>query len=192
MMRRHFLHACESGVALIEFALVLPILILMLVGMLELTYYSLINQKLDKIANSMADFVTQGSTVSVTDLNTFGQAVPQIMRPYTFTGTIVFSSVANFAVPTAPCLITNTSCISWQRAILGGSSSQIGSVGGGATLPAGYTVSSGQNVIVAEAYLQYTPILSASSNFIAAFTPQTLYKIAIYKPRQGTLTVLAP
>lgn len=191
MMRKRFLHTCESGVALVEFAFVLPLLILMLVGMLEITYYALVNQKLDKVANSMADFVTQGTTVSVGDLNTFGQAVPQIMRPFSFSGTVVFSSVANFTSRNGPCR-RNRSCVRWQQAILGTDASRIGNVGAIANLPSGYTVLSGQNVIVAEAYLQYSPLLTASSNFIPAFVPQTLYKIAVFKPRQGTLTTLNP
>lgn len=192
---RHFLRFltdCNKGVALIEFAVALPVLLIMLVGMIELAYFTLVNQKLDKLASSMADFATQGSSISVSNINSFGQAVPHIMRPYGFSGTVVFSSVANFASPTAPCATANVSCITWQRAILGASSSRVGTIAGQATLPGGYTVLSGQNIIVSEVFYDYTPLLSTSSNFIAAFTAQTLYKAAISKPRQGSLTTLAP
>lgn len=191
-IKRFLLHSCNSGVALIEFAFALPLLLIMLIGMMELSYYALVIQKLDKVANSMADFVTQGSTVGITDLNTFGQAVPQIMQPFAFNGTVIFSNVSNFSVPTAPCLTTGVSCVKWQYKVLGTDASQVGSVGGLATLPSGYTVLSNQSVIMAEAYLNYSPLLSTSGNFIPAFTAQKLYKVALYKPRQGTLTVLGP
>lgn len=191
-MRNRFLHSCNSGVALIEFAFVLPLIIIMLVGMLELSYYALINQKLDKVANSMADFVTQGTSVSVGDLNTFGQAVPQIMAPYGFTGTVIFSSVATFTSPSPPCTLTFVSCVKWQHKILGNANSQIGSVGGAASLPGGYSTLPGQNVIVAEVYYQYNPVLASSQNFVSAFVPQTIRKVAVLKPRQGTLTTLLP
>jgi Flp pilus assembly protein TadG len=188
----HFLKSCNTGVALIEFAIALPVLLIMLVGMSELAYFTLVNQKLDKLASAMADFATQGTTISVGNINSFGQAVPHIMRPYTFSGTVVFSSVANFASPTPPCATANVSCITWQRAILGTSTSRIGTTPGQATLPGGYTVISGQNIIVSEVFYDYTPLLSTSSNFISAFTAQTLYKLAISKPRQGSLTTLLP
>jgi len=194
---KHFMQSCNTGVALIEFAFVLPLLLIMLIGMIELTNYTIINQKLDKVATSMANFVTQGTTVGVSELNFYAEVVPQIMSPYTFSGTVVFSSVANgippncppnaICSPPPPC-----SCISWQHSILGADPSQIGSPGGVATLPSGYTVLSGQNIIVAEAYQHYAPLLSISGNFVPAFTPQTLYKIAIFKPRQGSLNTLGP
>ncbi len=182
-----------SGVALIEFAIVLPLLLIMLTGLIEITYYILVNQKLDKVANSMADFATQGNTIGVTDLNNFAVAVPKIMQPYNFTGTVVFTSVANYASsPVAPCSATNTPCITWQHKVLGTDNSLIGSPGGQPTLPANYPVIAGQNIIVAEAYQHYQPLLASSVNILPAFTPQTLYKIAILKPRQGMLTTLGP
>jgi hypothetical protein len=188
----HFLRASETGVALIEFAVTLPVLLVMLVGMIELTYVTLVNQKLDKVAGSMSDFATQGRTISVSDINAFALAVPQIMRPFTFSGTVVFSSVANFRNPSPPCLTTNVPCIAWQRAILGGDGSRIGGAGGIATLPDNYPVLTGQNVIVAEVFHNYTPLLGTSASFIAAFSAQQFYKVAISKPRQGTLTTLLP
>lgn len=189
---QRFLTSCNTGVALIEFAISLPLLLILVIGLIEMTYFTLVNQKLDKLASSMADFATQGQTISVANINAFGLAVPQIMKPFSFNGTVVFSSVANFTTPTAPCLITNVSCISWQRAILGSDASRIGGTGGIATIPGGYTVLSAQNIIVAEIIHSYTPLLSISGNFISAFTAQTLYKTAISKPRQGTLTTLLP
>ena len=83
-----------DGVALVEFSVILPFLLVLLVGMLELANYTLRHQKIDKVANSMADFVTQGRSVSTTDLNNFGIAVPQIMRPLSFSGTVIFSSAS--------------------------------------------------------------------------------------------------
>lgn len=191
MSLRRLIRSCQSGVALIEFAVALPFLLIILLGTLELANFTLQNQKIDKVANSMADFVTQGATVGATDLNNFGLAVQQIMRPYNFNGTVVFSSAANLNNNQGSCR-RRRPCITWQYRVLGSDSSRIGSTGGAPALPGSYNISRGQNVIVAEAFLHYAPVLSVSGNIIPAFAPSTIYKIAVLKPRQGTLTVLGP
>lgn len=183
----------NEGVALIEFAIALPMLLILFIGMVELGNFIIQHQKVDKVASSMADFVAQGSTVSITNLNDFGLAVPQIMRPFGFTGTVIFSSASrrpsNSGVP--GCNIS-APCIDWQHRILGSDTSNIGSTGTIPILPGNYPVINNQNIIIAEVFLHYTPILSVSSNIIPAFTATTIYKSAIYKPRQGTLTTLSP
>ena len=179
----------NNGVALIEFSVVLPFLLIMFLGMIELGNYTLYQQKLDKIASSMADFVTQGNTITTTNLNDFGLAVPHIMKPFAFDGTVIFSSASRASTQTVNCR-ANQACINWQHKILGSDNSKIGTIGSTPALPGGYTIPADQNIIVAEAYIHYKPILATSSNFIAAFEPQTLYKIAITKPRQGSLTTL--
>lgn len=174
-----------DGVALVEFSVILPFLLILLAGMLELANYTLQHQKIDKVANSMADFVTQGRSVSTTDLNNFGIAVPQIMRPFSFSGTVIFSSASRSTG--GGC---SAGCINWQHRILGSDGSRIGSAGGTPALPGGYVIPAGQDVIIAEAFLHYTPLLNISGSLIPAFTPQVIYKVAMFKPRQGALTVL--
>jgi Flp pilus assembly protein TadG len=55
-------HTKESGVALIEFALILPVLLLLLVGGIEITRFVMAHQKVDKVASQMADFISQVPT----------------------------------------------------------------------------------------------------------------------------------
>lgn len=185
----------HTGVALIEFALTFPLLLLLLLGISELANYTLHHQKLDKLSSAMADFVAQGSSVSTSDLSSFAVAVPQIMRPYSFDGTVIFTSASRIrrtggGVP-AQCR-NRRPCVDWQYRILGTDSSQIGAPNTTPSFPGGYTLQTNQNVIVAEAYLNYRPLLSISANFVPAFTPQKLYKVTLTKPRQGTLTTLQP
>ncbi|NBO18659.1 MAG: pilus assembly protein [Proteobacteria bacterium] len=188
------LRSNQEGVALIEFAIALPVLVILLIGMAETAYYTLHQQKLDKLASAMADFVTQGKTVSVGDLNAFGLTVPQIMRPFNFSGTVIFSSASRINRTTGPAACRNRNpCIDWQYRILGSDSSRIGAPGTAPVLPGGYTLQSNQGVIVAEIFLRYTPLLAISSNFVPTYTAQTMYKAAVYKPRQqGQLTTLLP
>lgn len=59
------------------------------------------------------------------------------------------------------------------------------SVGSAATLPHNLTLNTGENVIVAEVYFDFTPM------FLDSFLAQTLYRAVVYKPRIGSL-VTAP
>lgn len=178
----------NDGVALIEFSIVLPFLLILFLGMIELSNYTLQNQKLDKVASSMADFVTQSQTISTSDLQAFGLAVPQIMKPYNFKGTVIFTSASNSPEAAGSC--KERTCINWQYRILGNDASRLGNAISNIALPGNYTILPNQNIIIAEAFLHYEPILAISSNFIRAFKAQTLYKVAIFKPRQGSLTTL--
>lgn len=180
----------QNGAALLEFAIVLPVLLAILVGMIEFARYIVIHQKLDKTANAMADFVTQGTSVSCSQLNSFASAANQIMAPYDFSGQIIFSSVAFYNNPIPPCQGQQVACIAWQHGTAGEHASFIGVPGGNATMPGGYQVIQGQNVIVAEAFFDYAPLLTGTSFIVPTLAAHTLYKAAVYKPRQGTLTAL--
>ena len=190
-MKKASFIARNDGVALVEFAVVLPFLLILFIGMLELANYTLQHQKIDKVANSMADFTSQSSTISTSDLDTFGLAVPQIMRPLSFNGTVIFTSISRNSTNSsinAACT-ASVACINWQYRILGTDTTHLGT-SGVPTLPNNYTVISGQNIIVAEAFLHYSPLLSMSGNIIPAFSPETIYKVAVFKPRQGSLLTL--
>lgn len=182
------INRCE-GVSAIEFAIVLPLLLILFFGGLEVARLALAHQKLDKTVNAMADFVTRGTSVSVADLEGFARAVEYIMRPFAFDGTVIFSSVTNFSVAIPPCT-GGVPCITWQNAQLGTDPSSLGLVGEVPTFPNGFELLPDQNVIVAELIYHHKPFLEVVSRIIPGLGPQDLYRIAVYKPRIGTLTEL--
>ena len=114
------------------------------------------------------------------------------MKPFSFNGTAVFSSVAYFTTATTINGVNcpaNTPCITWQHKELGTSASQIGNGAGATANIPNYNMVAGQNVIVAEVFMSYSPMLvGVTDKFIPALAQQTLYKLAVYKPRQGSLT----
>ncbi len=188
------LAANNSGVALIEFALVMPLLLVLFIGTVEFGRLAIIQIKLDKAANTMADLVTQGTSVTQEQLNDFAGILPQIMQPFNYSGSVVFSSVVQTSVPIPPCDGTGSlSCITWQhKATPSGPDSRIGAPADNATLPGGYDVHPAENVIVAEIFFNYAPMINATAYFVPSLQAQQLYKIAVFKPRQGTLTTPPP
>ena len=115
-------------------------------------------------------------------MNNLFQITNLSMDPFPFMsmGQVVVSSVSVFggAAPT----------VNWQRTYGGGSgTSAIGSEGGTASLPGGITLNDGENVIVSEVFYDYQPLLVEK-----VMNPANLYNYAVYRPRFGTLSGIAP
>jgi len=176
---------CDYGVAYFEFALSAPVLALLLLGSVEVTRYVLITQKVEKTAITISDLAAQETTAKTSILNNDLIASQQVMLPYNFNnnGFVIISSVTQTGAQTA----ANPPIINWQYA--GGGTmvetSQIGTVGQKATLPAGFTLNDKDNIIVTEVYYKFTPLLN---NIILG--PTNLYRMALFRPRLGVLTTL--
>ena len=173
----------DNGNVAVEFALALPVLIFMLLASAELGRFVILHQKLDRVAVTMSDLVARAETISESDINDIFLAAAQVAEPFDLEGRgrVVISSVTNDdgSGPT----------VAWQRAG-GGSyaaSSQVGSEGTPASLPAGFVVRQGETAIVSEVFFDFEPFLS---DLIVA--PQVLYRRAHHRPRLGTLDSVDP
>jgi hypothetical protein len=193
MIRRlHRLFKDCRALATIELAIFLPVLLVLLIGTVEFGRLAIIQIKLDKVANSLADFVTQGTTVTQSGLDAYTATVPQIMKPFTYSGGVVYSSVVQTNVPIPPCDGTGSlSCITWQyKPDASTPNSRIGGVTDNADLPGNYAVLPAQNVIVVEVFFNYAPMLGATASYVPGLAARQLYKIAVFKPRLNNLTNL--
>lgn len=149
----------NSAIAAVEFAMILPVFILLTMGCFEVTRLVLIHQKMARAAASMADLVAQSDDpLTMPQLNDLYQAAFNLMSPYDLQGNgrVIVSSLMNTAGAAQPK-------IEWQR-LSPGAMSAISHFGGeGATasgLPAGLVVRPEDDVIVAEVFFNYTPILA--------------------------------
>ncbi|MFO0390017.1 MAG: TadE/TadG family type IV pilus assembly protein [Alphaproteobacteria bacterium] len=171
----------QDGVAAIEFALVAPILMLLFLGVVEITRFVIISQKTEKAALTMSDLVAQSKEISTDDLDILIQAAGEVMKPLEFndTGYVIVSSVSRVG--------SNAATVNWQYT--GGGtwthSSQIGFQGSAATLPAGFELDPNEGIIIAEVYFSFMPL------FTDMILPtNTIYRVGVYKPRLGELTSL--
>ena len=171
----------NQGIAAVEFALSLPLLLALLFGAIEVTRYILITQKIEKASNALSDLVAQSSTMTSSQLSQLITAAGQVMLPYDFqnNGYAVISSVSKSG--------TAAPVINWQYAGGGNytQASLIGISNGTATLPAGFTMEDKENVIIAEIFFSYQPLLSG-----LIYNSSQLYRYSIYKPRLGDLKTL--
>jgi Flp pilus assembly pilin Flp len=177
----------NRGVAAIEFALLLPVLITLLIGCLEVTFKIWSTQKAEKLSVTLADVIAQSQEVTTSDLNALVSAVDKIMEPFPFgnDGTVIISSV--YLPPPEEDEALGEPIVNWQRKFpaSGGLSavSKIGAAGDEANLPNDFDMYERENCIVAEVFYKYTPIAPG-----LLFDEAIVYRRAFFKPRLGALT----
>jgi Flp pilus assembly protein TadG len=188
MSRRlsHLLSAwrdCRGAIA-VEFAVVAPVLVALMIGTFEVTRYVLLHQKLDRMAVAASDLVAQGETITVAQLSDIFAATELIAEPFAIgaDGVVIVSSVYRATG-------TSTTKVAWQRTGTGSlpATSTVGLQGADATLPAGFTLKEGESVIVAEVFYQFRPMFAP--NLVPS---KRLYHRAVFRPRRGTLNAIAP
>lgn len=170
----------EAGVAYIEFALTIGILLIMFFGAIEISRYILIVQKVEKTVDTLTDVLTQAlpGELQNSTISSYLNATQDLMNPYTFgaNGTVILTDVST------PLGAATPITVQWQ--VCGGgtlhATSTVGAPGGTATLPAGFTMNAGEEVVIGEIYYNFTPILKQS-----VVSPAQVYRIAVFKPRYG-------
>jgi hypothetical protein len=167
-----------SGNAAVEFALALPVLMLLMLGSAEMARFVILHQKVDRVAVTTSDLVARAETISESDFSDIFDAADYVAKPFDLAnlGIVIVSAVTNEDGTGAR--------VAWQRSGGGSAthSSQVGVAGGLASLGTGFEVREGETAIIAEVFYDFEPFLSD-----LIVEPQTLYRRAHHRPRLGTL-----
>lgn len=178
---RHHLTSSQRGVAAIEFALFLPVLLTLCLMTVEAARFLLLNMKLSHAATSMADLATRERELTVATLDSLFSSVRYITDPFVFStdGVVIMSGVSEDAAKQVT--------VSWQRRGAGTltANSEIGNVAAAATLPEDLDVGVNQTIVAAEVFYQYQPWL------LGIIPNQLLHHVSYYRPRLGSLTILS-
>jgi Flp pilus assembly protein TadG len=172
--------ACQgvAGNVAVEFALTLPVLMLLMLGSAEMARFVILHQKVDRVAVTTSDLVSRAETIKESELDDIFEAAELVAQPFDLPnlGVVIVSAIIN-EDGTGPT-------IAWQRSGAGTAShaSQIGTEGGAATLSGDFEVREGETAIIAEVFYDFEPFLSE-----LIVEPQTLYRRAHHRPRLGTL-----
>jgi Flp pilus assembly protein TadG len=178
---RHFARD-QRGVAAIEFALVLPIVALILLGCFEVPRFVMVFQHLARTSAGVADLVAQADEkMTINQMNDIFTAGQIMMQPFDVStnGVIMVSSINNPGGAGVK--------ITWQ--MKNGSysppgGSKLGAAGAtpSAALPAALLPGSNEEVLAAEVFFNYVPVFKTY-----IYPGGQLYMISYTRPRNHNL-----
>lgn len=175
--------------AAVEFAMVMPFLVLLMLGTVDLTNYIRAYFRVERVAAETANLVSQFERLRNADINQLFSAAQQIA------GTIEVTQLAGRTIISVVEGTTAGNRMRWQRATIGGPGgmfeSRIGEPPNIVTLPASLVVPVGQTVVIVEVFNRRIPwVLSA--NLLGRNAPETIYAFYIMRPRSAQLAEVLP
>lgn len=159
----------ENGTALLEFGFLLPILLMLFLGVVEVTNILRLDRKVVAATQTAADLVTQRRKVSNADLNDILRAVELIFEPYP----AAQHSVGIAAVSYDPD--TGDPEVDWTKSKNGGSVPNALTAAAGLGTP-------GEGVVVVRVTYSYTPIFF---DFILSATD--IEETSVLRPRRSSV-----
>jgi Flp pilus assembly protein TadG len=151
----------RRGIAATEFALLIPALLLLLYGAVEIGNALLLSRKITSATQTAADLVAQELTMDSTKMTEIFNAINEVMRPFSTTGAgYVVSSVRRDPG-------TDTVRVVWSQAFGSGTARAVNSTP--ASVPITMFASLGDTLILAELKYTYVPLLGDlifSANFV--------------------------
>ncbi len=137
----------RRGIAAIEFALLLPIMLVLFVGVTEVGQAISINRKVTITVRTVTDLVTQYAALSTTDMTTLLSASAQVMAPYPSGNlTVTVSEVSTDS--------NSNATITWSASLNGTAYT----TGQKVTLPSGLSQPN-ISLIWGQVQYKYTPVL---------------------------------
>jgi Flp pilus assembly protein TadG len=167
----------SRGVAAVEFAMIVPLMLLMLFGTIDVSSGVAVKRKVTLVARTLSDLTSQSKAVHDTDVTDFFAASNGIMWPYP--SAPVQATISELYIdPT-----TSVARVQWSQGSspLGSGSTVdipsglIGKDSSGKTLP-------GQYLIYSDVSYLYQPIVG----YVTAKAGVTLSDTAYTRPRQST------
>lgn len=174
----------RRGIAAVEFALIMPILLIMYFLTMEASQAIETSKKVSRIGSMVADLVTQQTSVVKADVDAIMQIGTVTLRPYSrSTPTITITAIQVSADGTRALVV-------WSRKLVSGVASAGAAATTETTVPATLKVA-GTFLIRVESNLGYIPVIawSASSQqklgLTSAFSNITMSETYYLRPRRS-------
>jgi Flp pilus assembly protein TadG len=170
MRRRAFeLLGDRSGLAAVEFAMIVPLMLVLFFGVNEFSSGVAVDRKVTLMARTLSDLTSQNTTVTDTQLTNFFNASKAIMTPYA--STPVNATITELYVdPT-----TKQARVQWSK----GAAPR--TAGAAVPIPTALQIG-GTYLIYSEVNYQFVPTIG----YVMAKTGITLSDFTFTRPRQST------
>ena len=156
----------EQGATLIEFALVLPIMIMLFIAVVEFGEVFSVNRKISNAASTVSDLISQENSVTNAKLQDIAIVANEIVKPY---------RTAPFSLRVISIIANNTNTAATVAWTYPAGSPAVGSV---FPLPGGQRLTEpNSSLIVAETSYAFTPSMGYFVGDI------TLNGVAYFRPR---------
>jgi Flp pilus assembly protein TadG len=169
-------HDDQDGVSAVEFAMLLPLMITLYLGSIEITQAVSADRKMTLVAGTIGDLVSQASCVTTSDVTSIFDAGKAVLYPFD-------TSVMKAVVTSVTIDSNQVATVAWSKALNGGTV-RSGTVTD--SVPSALRSTAG-SVIWAEAYYTYTPTIGK----VIAPTGISLSEKIFLKPRLSTSVTLA-
>lgn len=170
------------GVSALEFALILPLLVLVSLGTIETSRLILLTQKLQSAAFTLSDLtarIADDDGNRAATLHNVFLGVEQVIRPFDFSahGQSIVTAIRSPAADSTPV-------VGWQCLGSGslGVGSEVGETGLSAALPAALGIKKGETIVASEVYFDFHPLFG-----IGLLPSRVIRRVAFFKPRLGEL-----
>ncbi|MGR6431361.1 TadE/TadG family type IV pilus assembly protein [Rhizobium sp. PAMB 3174] len=174
------LRADRRGVSAIEFALIMPILVILLAGTVDLGQALIVNRKVNQISSTVADMISRSSSWKTADVDVILAGSATILQPFSTNGLTIQLAVIDVATDLSTTV--NWSVGYQVTALTKGAASPL-------DIPNDVKTSGVQMIVVETKYSLVTPFTS----LLSAATGVTSYnydKFHFTRPRIGdTLTL---
>lgn len=165
----------ESGVAAVEFALILPIMLMLYIGMVEGSALISMDRKVQTVSGAVGDLVARSNgAIGLSTLDNYVKIAGGIMTPYPSTGLVQI--VTQVYVDTA-----GKATVDWSQRYVDQARQSTGAHTKGAVYPLPaqvVAIAKGEYVIVTECGLPYSPLYG-----IMFKTAVNLYRQNFFVPR---------
>lgn len=165
----------QSGIAATEFAVIVPIMLVMFFGTVEFSSGVAVDRKVTLMARTLSDLTSQSTSVGDSDMTNFFAASAAIMTPYSATPTL--STITELYVDPA----TLRARVQWSK----GSAPR--TAGSQVSIPSALAIA-GTYLIFSEVSYLYTPTVG----YVMGRAGVNLSDVSYTRPRQSTCVFYSP